>query len=120
MKILQFEDKATKQVAISRQLPLDEIESVTNLKDGINKLPGDYDLIITDMWYPKYEGGKDNQSGDELIEYIEKYGIDVPVILISSVDYRYPKIFGCIHFNDDEDWEAELTRLVNKRRQQLT
>lgn len=113
LKILHLEDNAIKQFNIARQLPGNDITHVTNLEDGLKLLPGDFNLIITDMWYPRTPGGKDNRSGEELIEYVSKNQINIPVILISNQDYRFP-IHKNIHYSDETDWERELREAVSK------
>ena len=73
-----------------------------------------YQLIITDMWYPENSGGPDAQSGDKLIELVKQNGWEIPVIVCSSVNYKYPGILGSIHYSENEDWETELVRLLKK------
>jgi len=87
MKILHLEDNAFKQFNIANQLRGHEIDLVSNLRDGLDKLPGEYDLIITDMWYPQFPGGKDHKSGEELIQYLADNNIATPVILISGTSF---------------------------------
>ena len=114
MKILHFEDNAIKQFEVAKQFPANSVvDHVYNLSDGLVRLPGDYDLIVTDMWYPEYPGGKDNESGKVLINYIKEHNIAIPVIVVSSVDYKYD-VFGNVHYDKNEDWEEELRNLLRK------
>ena len=75
-----------------------KIDCVGNLADGISKIEEainqekPYDLIITDMWYPAKPGGSDNDSGEALIKEVKERGWDIPIILCSSVNYRFPGV----------------------------
>lgn len=72
-----------------------------------------YDLIITDMYYPDEPGGREEQSGDVLIDRVIKNKITIPVILCSSVNLKYPEIYGCVYYSRERNWEADMQTLVN-------
>ncbi len=123
MKILNVEDDVYKQVDISKAVKRcadARIDWVKNLEDALDKLEGSvrspepYDLVITDMWYPKNKGGDEAKSGEVLIEKIKDNGWKIPVILISSMNYRLPDIYASIYYSKDGDWERELEKKIKE------
>lgn len=70
-------------------------------------------MIITDMYYPGEPGGREEQSGDVLIDRVIKNKITIPVILCSSVNLKYPEIYGCVYYSRERNWEADMQKLVN-------
>ena len=78
MLVLNNEDDAFKHYNICKALRSGglsdlHIECKSNLEAGIekieeqNELGKPYDLIITDMWYPQSNGGREAGSGERLI-----------------------------------------------------
>ncbi len=123
MKILNVEDDVYKQVDISKAVKRctnAQIDWVRNLEDAFDRLdksmktPEPYDLVITDMWYPEYKGGEDSKSGEILMERIRENGWKIPVILISSVNYKYPEIYGSIYYSKEGDWDKELEKKIKE------
>lgn len=125
MYILNLEDNIYKHYDICKALRNGglgkiDIECVGNLEDGIRRikeqidLAKPYDLIITDMWYPERPGEKDTESGEILIKKVKDNGWDIPIILCSSVMYRYKEILGSVHYSEKEDWENELTEMIKR------
>ena len=127
MFVLNIEDDVYKHHDICKALRnggLSElrIELEGNLSDGIKKireqnaLGKPYDLIITDMWYPEYSGGQEAESGEKLINVVKENGWNIPIILCSSVNYRFSDILGSVHYSENEDWENILIQLVKQIR----
>lgn len=125
MLILNIEDDVFKHHSICKALRSGgfndlHIDCKGNLKDGIdtieehNKIGKSYDLIITDMWYPEFSGGREAESGEKLIEMVQEKGWGIPTILCSSVNYNYPGILGSVHYSENDDWENKLIQLVKK------
>lgn len=125
MYILNLEDNVFKHHDICKAIERGSfqnlrIDHVGNLKDGIerikeqNEIEKPYDLIITDMWYPEMSGGGDSASGEKLIQIVNEQGLDIPVILCSSVKYRFPQILGSVHYAENEEWETEIIDLIKK------
>lgn len=125
MYILNLEDNVFKHHDICKAVERGsfanlKIECVGNLADGLSKIEEainqekPYDLIITDMWYPEKPGGSDNDSGEALIKVVKERGWDIPIILCSSVNYRFPGILGSVHYSENEDWESEIVKLIKK------
>lgn len=125
MRILNLEDSVFKHFDIKKAIENNfirniQIERIGNLKDGVSKIEESiqqgtpYDLIITDMWYPKNTGGSNTNSGDELIQIAMEKKWNIPIIVCSSISYSYPEILGYIHYSQNEDWETELVDLIKK------
>lgn len=125
MKILNLEDNVFKHHDICRALEgrglgRIDMELIGNLEKGLEAIQNHldqseaYDLIITDMWYPEVEGGEDAASGEKFIQIAKEKGWKIPIILCSSIDYRFPEILGVVHYSEQEDWENELATLVKK------
>lgn len=123
MYILNLEDNMYKHHDICKVLRggrfgVVNIENVRNLEDGVERIEEQiesghpYDCIITDMWYPERPGGGDAPSGEELIQMAKEKDWKIPIILCSSMNYRYPEIYGSVHYAKDEEWERDLLNLV--------
>ena len=68
------------------------------------------------MWYPEYSGGQEAESGEKLINTVKENRWNIPIILCSSVNYRFPEILGSVHYSENEDWENILIQLVKQIR----
>ena len=121
MRILNIEDDAIKHNDICKVIKSCgsmKIDWARNLESGVDKIREGiqggtpYDLVITDMWYPREPGGEDQESGAALIQLIQQEKWELPVILCSSVRYRIPGILGAIHYSKNENWEDELKKLI--------
>ena len=107
MRVLNIEDDTFKHNDICKAL------SGCGIKDVEWSSNNPYDLIITDMYYPDEPGGREEQSGDVLIDRVIKNKITIPVILCSSVNLKYPEIYGCVYYSRERNWEADMQKLVN-------
>lgn len=124
MYILNLEDDVYKHHDICKALEHGglgklTIDCVRNLEDGIELIKKNleeqpYDLIITDMWYPEKPGGEEVASGEKLIQSVKENGWNIPVILCSSVSYRFPEILGSVYYSEKEDWENEMVNLIKR------
>lgn len=121
MRALNLEDNAIKHSKIKRCLNecgYRDVDWVRNLEDGLKSIEeaiesgAGYDVIITDMWYPLQSGGKDHDSGADLIAELSKRGITIPVIICSTIQYRFDEIYGAIQCKDSVDWEMELKNML--------
>ncbi len=124
MKVLHIEDMIRKHIQVRRELinlgvDLHRIVLKKNLEDGLNEIKDaitsgePYDVIITDMYYPAYEGGFEEESGLKLVETLLSEGITTPVIIISrNTTYSGEGIYGSVNYNEDRNWEAELRDLI--------
>ena len=126
MKILYIEDTADKYVAVTRALGnagFKDVKREKNLEDGLYaieqsvKSNSKFDVIITDMWYPRESGGPEAQCGLELAATVKEKGYGIPVIICSNQQYRSEDAFGEVLYSDGRDWEKELLELVNKAKE---
>ena len=123
MYILNVEDDVFKHQAIAkaihRQFDDVSIEWEKNLEDAMNKIAlqeengKPFDIIITDMWYPKSHNGAEEESGLELISMLREANSDIPIIVCSSVKYRLDNVAGCVRYSSDSDWEYDLFELIS-------
>lgn len=122
MRVLNIEDDTFKHNDICKALSgcgIKDVEWSNNLADGWKRIKNSmdsnnpYDLIITDMYYPNEPGGREEESGDVLIDRMIKNKITIPVILCSSVNLKYPEIYGCVYCSRERNWEADMQKLVN-------
>ena len=91
------------------------VKGVSDGQEALNALEKDYyDLIISDMYYPREAGGKEEASGELIIQKVIDQELKVPVILCSSVNLRFSEIFGCVYYNKIRNWEDDLRLLINK------
>lgn len=123
MKVLNIEDDAFKHNDICKVLTSCGVNTVyweKNYEDGWKAIKNaedaekPYDLIITDMYYPREAGGREEASGELIIQKVIDQELKVPVILCSSVNLRFSEIFGCVYYNRIINWEDDLKLLINK------
>ena len=123
MKVLNIEDDAFKHNDICKVLTSCGVNTVyweKNYEDGWKAIKNTedaekpYDLIITDMYYPREAGGREEASGELIIQKVIDQELKVPVILCSSVNLRFSEIFGCVYYNRIRYWEDDLKLLINK------
>ena len=123
MRILHIEDNVYKHHDINKVISgcgRISVDWVTSLNGGIKKLEESfenntlYDLIITDMYYPIEDNGKEVEAGEMFISEAAKRGWNIPIILCSSVSYVYPEIYASIHYSPNSDWEIELRKYIKK------
>ncbi len=120
MKILNIEDTATKHAAICkvlRKAGITDMDWAKNLEDGLEMLreyARDYDLVITDMYYPLKSGDKPEEAGELLINKMKELQLSIPIIVCSSVRYNYGDILGNVFYSETSDWEGKLLELVKK------
>lgn len=123
MKVLNIEDDAFKHNDIYKVLTSCGVNTVyweKNYEDGWKAIKNaedaekPYDLIITDMYYPREAGGRKEASGELIIQKVIDQELKVPVILCSSVNLRFSEIFGCVYYNRIRNWEDDLKLLINK------
>lgn len=116
MNILNLEDDIIKHNAIKKVILScvnAKIDNARNLEDGLDLLKNnEYDLIITDMWYPLRKGEKDSESGEKLVRLIKEENLNIPIIICSSIQYRF-NTYGCIKYSEHTNWEDELRNLIN-------
>ncbi len=117
MKILIIEDTAMKFASICRTLKnagFTEIDNEKNLEAGLKAIESSvqsddkYNVIITDMWYPREERGQEEQCGLELVDTVKERGYNIPVIICSNQQYRHENALGEVLYKENGDWDKEL------------
>ena len=74
--------------------------------------PQDYDLVITDMYYPLEPGGSEEEAGKILISKMKEMQLNIPIIVCSSARYRIEEILGAVLYSEKSDWERQLQEMV--------
>ena len=123
-KVLIVDDNVYKKIDIQRaveRLGVEVTDWEKSLETALNRIRKEtdcsspYDLVITDMDFPKTAGGDAfYRSGELLVKSISDAGFTVPVILCSSVRYRIPGVAGCVWYSDLTDLDAEFRNLFQK------
>ena len=120
LKIIHLEDSVIKHIAISRVVEkAAQVDWVTDMASGIEKIDYaiekgiPYDLAITDMHYPLLPGIKaDWEAGNLFVDIANQKYDNLPVIICSTHNMKNTKAYGCVWFNDLNDWENELKALI--------
>ena len=120
MKVLHIEDAVIKHYEICKVMKkcgVLEIDWVKTLDDALQMVREhklEYNLIVTDMYYPLTPGGDEAESGLIFIQKLEEMKIETPIIVCSSVRYQIPGICGSVHYSDKTDWEQQLCSLIRQ------
>ena len=126
MKILHLEDSASKYSAIRSVLITcgimpENVVRVTNLMDGIEILKeakesgNSFDLAITDMYYPVEPGGyEEKDTGYKFVDFIKSEGLNLPIIICSSMRIKDGSVLDCIWFSPHSNWEMQLRALIEE------
>lgn len=123
MRVLNLEDTAIKHNDICKVLKscgIAHVDWARNLEKGLEMLEESlksetpYDLVITDMYYPTTPGGGDAPSGELFLQKRKEMGWQVPVIVCSTIRFRYPELLGAVHYSEKEDWESVLRELLQR------
>ena len=124
LKVLVVDDSVYKAMDISRALEYcgiskENIVRVRHQEAGFEKLyEGEaqgvpFELIVTDMQYPLDTGKEeDTEAGFKLIERLKEEGMDIPVIICSSLNYTEPEILGCVWYNEMRDLNRDFREVL--------
>lgn len=121
-KIINIEDSVGKAWDIKRALEWNgypEVDLATNAETGIamiEKAIADgeaYDLLITDMHF-LVNGVDDTKAGLYVIEELRRKGIEIQIIVCSSIRYNIPGIEGCIFYNKSRDLNWDFREVLGK------
>lgn len=126
MRLMHFEDSMDKHLEIFRVLRriencdiLKDSVWTTNFEEGIEEIEKAFmegnpiDLIITDMHFPMTsKGNVDWKAGEYLINTLNKKGLNIPVIVCSSNNYKMPNAYATIWFSELSDWEIDLIEII--------
>ncbi len=100
MRVLNIEDDTFKHNDICKALSgcgIKDVEWSNNLADG----------------WKQIKNSMDSNNPYDLIDRVIKNKITIPVILCSSVNLKYPEIYGCVYYSRERNWEADMQTLVN-------
>lgn len=121
-RILNIEDTIGKHWDINRALEWNrcpKADNATTAEEGIKMIEealengNPYELLITDMHFPA-RGVLDENAGMYVIEELKNKGIDIPIIVCSSVRYRIPDILGCVFYSRSCDLSWDFKDLLSK------
>ncbi len=67
------------------------------------------------MHYPvKSRGESDFSAGEKLIDTLRDKGLDIPVIICSSMRIYIPGMCGTVWYDERSDWQEDLEKMVIK------
>lgn len=124
LKVLILDDNVFKAMDIKRALDfcgIKDMYMVTDQSSGMeyiykcSKEESKVDLIITDMHYPLKKGIEaDIEAGLKLIKRVNEEGLDIPVIVCSSLNYRLPNILGTVWYNRLRDLKMDFREILER------
>lgn len=121
-KIINIEDSIGKHWDINRALGWNgypDAELATTAEEGIHMIEkaiddGEpFELLITDMHF-SVNGVDDTKAGLYVIEELKRRGIEIPIIVCSSVRYNIQEIVGCIFYNRSRDLNWDFREVLGK------
>ncbi|MBR2044606.1 MAG: response regulator [Agathobacter sp.] len=121
-RVLNMEDSIPKHMDVRRSLErygVQTIHHATNANDGLDMIEAaiaegiPYDLIVTDMYFPRSKGGPEVESGSYIIDELQRREIEVPVIVCSSARIWEPRAVGCIHYNKHNILDEDMRELID-------
>ena len=124
LKTLILDDDIYKTIAIQRALEfcgITDIKTVSNQKSGMKYLyqckedDMPVELVVTDMHYPLEAGGRaDEEAGFKLVERLKQEGIEVPVIICSSLNFKATDVLGTVWYNEMRDLNRDFKEILEK------
>lgn len=124
IKTLILDDDVYKTIAIKRALEscgIRDIKTVSNQKSGMKYLYQckeediQVDLIVTDMHYPLAPGERaDEEAGFKLVKRLKEEGINIPVIICSSLNFKSEEVLGTVWYNEMRDLNRDFKEVLEK------
>ena len=126
MRILHLEDSPGKYddirgVLLSCGVKSEDIVWVMNLADGVFELKeaekngNHFDLAITDMYYPVEPGGyAESDTGYKFINFVKKEGLNLPLVICSSVRINDGSVLDCLWYSALSNWEMQLREIISR------
>ncbi|MGN0342222.1 MAG: response regulator [Roseburia sp.] len=119
LKVAVVDDNVFKSMEIKRALEFNGILNITllnNQEDVWNLLDReDVDLIVTDMHYPLEKGAEaDIHAGFILLEKLKEKGIQIPVIICSTINYQSEDAIGTVWYNKMKDLNFEFKEMLDR------
>ncbi len=75
------------------------------------------DFDVDEGCYDKIITGDLGEVGRKiLLKRLKEEGIELPVVLCSSIRYRIPEMAGCIRYREGETWELkqDFREIINR------
>ena len=126
MKVLIVEDTVLKCIAIEKSIKrcceseFTQAKTLEGAKQVIEEMSSDepFDLLVTDMHYPIGAGaGDDVEAGFKFIEYVNERGLEIPIIICSTIKFRaddMDNVIGSVQYNKRVDIGREFEMLIKK------
>ena len=124
-RVINIEDTMMKHIAIWRALRnhgVDVVDHAKTAEDGLCMIEeaiakGEpYDLLITDMHFSVY-GKDDRQAGLYVVRQLKEKGIQLPIVVCSSLRYTIEEIEGCIFYNErSQDLDGDIGQVIKRLR----
>lgn len=126
-KIINIEDTVIKHCEINRALQYNgypEAACAQNAEEGLDMIQAaidagePYELLITDMEFP-VNGRIDSNAGMAVMEELVRKGINIPVIVCSSLRYnfagdkKHPNVVGCVFYNKNRDLNWDFREVLS-------
>lgn len=121
-KVLNIEDDYFKHNNIQRALKwngINNIDHAINAEEGIQKVLESiksekaYDLIVVDMHF-KVGGEYSSEAGMHVIQRLKSKGIEIPIIVCSSMNLMIPEVVGCIYYHETRDLNLDLKEMLRE------
>lgn len=124
-KIINIEDTVIKHCEINRALRYNgypDAVCATDAEEGLDMIEAaiaegePFELLITDMEFP-VNGSIDPKAGVFVMEELERKGIEMPIIVCSSVRYNFSEqknVVGCVFYNKNRDLNWDFREVLGK------
>ena len=119
MNILYAEDSNEKYMSVmmalkpEKTINIKRVSSVFDAIDAIKNTDEPFDAILTDMRYPLSNvGDVDDEAGIELIHRLKEENVDIPVIVLSSVNYKIDEAHKTLWYSNLNPWDKELISVL--------
>lgn len=121
-RILNIEDNVYKHVDIKRAMericPTAKIDRQITGEEGIFAIEAaqasghPYDLLILDMHF-SINGESRLNAGEIVLEQLSQKGIELPIIICSSQNWKLPGTLGTAFYNDMHDLESDFRKILS-------
>lgn len=115
LKVLVVDDNVYKRMDIKKALECNGVKEIICFKnqeevwDELNNCKTLPHLIITDMQYPLNSYSEiTSNAGEILIDELANRGIDIPVVVCSSLNVTVDRAVGNVWYNQLRDLEYDI------------
>lgn len=121
MRIMQLQGNEKDYKIIYNELKRIGVSQITwkkSIEEGMEYLDSDkeqVDVILSDICLPiQTEGKPDWRGGNLLIRELQRRGLQIPVVIVSSAWMPIDGAYACIWFMNNRDWEQELAQCIKQ------